>query len=66
MTLSTSSRQGMNGQYWHARADDTKRQLSRVEGLELRTIYSELLVHYQRMARLYDAKPHPLIKKCDK
>lgn len=44
--------------YWNGRAVETQFLLAQAESGQLRGVYSQLVGHYQRMARLYDATAH--------
>lgn len=42
--------------YWSGRVLETEFRLTQIESLQLRGVYRQLIGHYQRMARLYDAR----------
>mgnify|MGYP003300786446 CR=1 FL=1 len=54
MQVVSNSRNLRTECHWEARAVATEHQLSSASTCRLRAIYSELLGHYRRMARLHD------------
>lgn len=58
-----SSQRHSADDYWRMCWLDTERQLAATTNSDLRTVYAELLAHYQRMADRYDS--HQLSEHLD-
>lgn len=56
MQGSSISKKSSADLYWRNCWLDTERQIAAATNADLRTVYGELLVHYQRMAERYDAR----------
>ena len=44
-------------QYWQGRAVEAEERVVNASSRELRSVYGELLDHYQKMAKLYGTAP---------